>query len=75
MDEGYENIVNDRNVGTYSSVDLISTVVDTFIEIIQELKDYIYVDFRSTNMVAQLLDCLLELVYGPRLENQLFLAK
>ena len=52
MSETFENIVNDRNVGTYCSIDLISTIVDTFIEIIQELKDYIYVDFRSTNIIS-----------------------
>lgn len=75
MPESYENIVNDRNVGTYSSIDLISTLVDSFIEIIQELDDYLYCDVRATKVVVQLLDALLQLIYGPRIENQLFLAQ
>lgn len=75
MDEGFANIVNNRDVGTYSSIDIISTIVDTFIEVIQELKDYIYVDTRSTDFITNLLDCLLELVYGPRIENQMVIAK
>ena len=46
-----------------------------FISIVSELGDYVLSDFRTYKLVPLLLDTIIEFMYGPCIENQLFIGK
>ena len=50
-------------------------VVSIFIEIVETLGDYVFSDFRTYKLIPILLDTIIEFIYGPCLENQIFLGK
>ena len=65
----------DVKQGKITSIDLVYEVVSIFIDIVDELGNYIYADFRTYKLIPLLLDTIVEFIYGPNIENQVFLGK
>ena len=65
----------DVKQGKITSIDLVYEVVSIFIDIVDELGNYIYSDFRTYKLIPLLLDTIVEFIYGPNIENQVFLGK
>ena len=65
----------EKNRGKITSIDLIYEVVCTFIEIVETLGDYVFSDFRTYKLIPLLLNTIIEFIYGPCLQNQLFLGR
>ena len=63
------------NLGKITSIDLIQHVLTIFISIVSELGDYVLSDFRTYKLIPLLLDTIIEFMYGPCIENQLFIGK
>ena len=42
---------------------------------VEELGTYVYADFRTYKIIPLLLDTIIEFIYGPNIENQIFLGK
>ena len=64
----------DKQRGKITSIDLIYEVVTTFIDIIDNIGDYVFSDFRTFKLVPLMLDTMIEFIYGPCIENQEFLG-
>jgi hypothetical protein len=60
--------------GKITSVDLVYVVANVFVEIVGELGDYVFSDYRTYKLIPILLDTLNEFIYGPCIENQIFLG-
>ena len=58
-----------------TSINLIYEVVTAFIDTVDILGDYVFSDFRTCKLVPLLIDTLIEFMYGPCIENQIFLGK
>ena len=74
VDDASENF-KDKKQGIITSVDLIYEVVSSFISIVDELGEYVFSDFRTYKLIPLILDTMVEFIYGPCLENQIFLGK
>jgi len=74
VDDASEDF-KDRKQGVITSVDLIYEVVTVFIGIVDELGTYVYSDFRTYKLIPLVLDTMVEFIYGPCIENQIFLGK
>ena len=46
-----------------------------FINIVEELGDYCLSDFRTYKLIPVILDTINEFMYGPCVQNQLFIGK
>lgn len=64
----------DKQRGKITSIDLIYEVVSTFIDIIDQIGDYVFSDFRTFKLVPLMLDTMIEFIYGPCIANQEFLG-
>ena len=42
---------------------------------VEELGQYVYSDFRTYKIIPLLLDTIIEFIYGPNIDNQIFLGK
>jgi len=45
-----------------------------FIDIVENLNDYVFSDFRTYKLIPHLLDTIIEFIYGPCATNQIFLG-
>lgn len=74
VDDASEDF-KDRKQGVITSVDLIYEVVTVFIGIVDDLGTYVYSDFRTYKLIPLILDTMVEFIYGPCIDNQIFLGK
>lgn len=73
-DQNEKILVNSKHMGKYTNVDLIRHVATILIEFVDELGEYIFSDQRLFNIIPTLMETMLEFVYGPCVENQIFLC-
>ena len=69
-----ENDFKDKSRGKITSIDLIYEVVSIFIEVVDTLGDYVFSDFRTFKLVPLMIDTISEFIYGPCIDNQIFLG-
>jgi len=65
---------NGKTSNQITSIDLIYQVVQIFIDIVEQLGDYVFSDYRTFKLIPMLMDTLIEFIYGPCIENQKFLG-
>ena len=58
-----------------TSVDLIYQVVHIFIECTDLLGNYVFSSYRAFKLIPLLIDTTIEFIYGPCMENQIFLGR
>jgi hypothetical protein len=68
--ENKQNLNNSK----LTSIDLLYKMVVVFIDLVNQLGDYVFSDFRTFKLVPILLDTLIEFIYGPCLQNQQYLG-
>ena len=61
--------LGDIKQGKITSIDLIFEVVSVFIDMVEELGQYVYSDFRTYKIIPLLLDTIIEFIYGPNIDN------
>jgi len=49
--------------------------VTQFIDIVESLGKFVFSDFRTYKLIPFLLDTIIEFIYGPNIENQMFLGR
>ena len=49
-------------------------MVSVFIDLVEQLGDYVFSDYRTYKLVPMLMDTLIEFIYGPCIQNQKFLG-
>lgn len=54
---------------------MIYQVVNTLIEIVDNLDNYVFSDYRTYKLIPLIMETLLEFLYGPCIENQTFLGQ
>jgi len=54
---------------------LIYQVINTLIEIVDSIDNYVFSAFRTYKLIPVILDTLVEFLYGPCEENQMFLGE
>lgn len=69
IDDDHEGLV-DKSSGKITSIDLIYQVIVIFIEVVDSLGDYVFSDFRTYKFIPNILDTIIEFIYGPNIENQ-----
>jgi len=57
-----------------TSIDLVYTVVNVLIDLSDSVGDYIFSAYRTFVLVPALLNTFTEFLYGPCIENQMFLG-
>jgi len=68
IDDDHEGLV-DKSSGKITSIDLIYQVIVIFIEVVDSLGDYVFSDFRTYKFIPNILDTIIEFIYGPNIEN------
>jgi hypothetical protein len=63
-----------KTSGKYTSIDLIYQVASIFIEIVDQLGDFVFSDYRTYKLLPLIMDTMIEFIYGPCIENQRFLG-
>ena len=74
IDDRVENF-KDNKQGKITSIDLIYETVTQFIDIVESLGKFVFSDFRTYKLIPFLLDTIIEFIYGPNIENQMFLGR
>ena len=54
---------------------MIYETVTQFIDIVESLGKFVFSDFRTYKLIPFLLDTIIEFIYGPNIENQMFLGR
>ena len=58
-----------KTSGKITSIDLIYNVVNIFIQVVDELGDYVFSDYRTFKLLPILMDTMVEFMYGPCIAN------
>jgi len=66
--------INNKTSGKFTSIDLIYQVACIFIEIVDQLGDFVFSDYRTYKLLPLLMDTMIEFIYGPCIKNQKFLG-